>query len=101
MEKAVLVGINYSSQTIGQTKEFLDELEFLVHTSGAKTTKRFTQSLKVAHSTTFVGKGKLSEIEEFVKDKEVDLVILTMIYRPHSLEILKSNCAVKYLTGVI
>ena len=36
MEKAVLVGINYSSQTIGQTKEFLDELEFLALTSGAK-----------------------------------------------------------------
>ena len=68
MEKAVLVGINYSSQKIGQTEEFLDELEFLLLRQ-AKIAKRFTQSLKVAHSTTFVGKGKLREIELYVKEK--------------------------------
>lgn len=75
MEKAVLVGINYSSQTNAQTKEFLDELAFLALTSGAKMVKKFTQSLNVSHSTTFVGKGKLIEIEYFVKENEIDLVI--------------------------
>ena len=53
MEKAVLVGINYSSQTKSQTKEFLDELEFLALTSGAKTTKRFTQSMKSSSFNNF------------------------------------------------
>ena len=54
MEKAVLVGIHYSSQTKAQTNEFLDELAFLATTSGAKTIQRFTQSLNVPHTTTFV-----------------------------------------------
>ena len=65
MEKAVLVGIHYSSQTKAQTKEFLDELAFLATTSGAKTLARFTQSMNVPHTTTFVGKGKLNEITHY------------------------------------
>ena len=97
MEKAVLVGLNYSSQTSSQTKEFLDELEFLALTSGAKTTKRFTQSLKVAHSTTFVGKGKLSEIEVFVKGKEIDLVIFDDDLSPSQLRNIERQLCCKIL----
>ena len=97
MEKAVLVGINYSSQTIGQTKEFLDELEFLALTSGAKTTKRFTQSLKVAHSTTFVGKGKLREIELYVKEKKIDLVIFDDDLSPSQLRNIEKQLCCKIL----
>ena len=96
MEKAVLVGLNYSSQTSGQTKEFLDELEFLALTSGAKTTKRFTQSLKVANSATFVGKGKLSEIEVFVKGKEIDLVIFDDDLSPSQLRNIERQLCIKY-----
>ena len=97
MEKAVLVGINYSSQTRGQTKEFLDELEFLALTSGAKTTKRFIQSLKVAHSTTFIGKGKLIEIEVFVKEKEIDLVIFDDELSPSQLRNIERQLCCKIL----
>lgn len=97
MEKAVLVGINYSSQTNDQTKEFLDELAFLALTSGAKTTQRFTQSLKIAHSTTFVGKGKLNEIEIFVKEKEIDLVIFDDDLTPSQLRNIEKQLCCKIL----
>jgi GTP-binding protein HflX len=97
LEKAVLVGINYSSQTNDQTKEFLDELAFLALTSGAKTTQRFTQSLKIAHSTTFVGKGKLNEIEIFVKEKEIDLVIFDDDLTPSQLRNIEKQLCCKIL----
>tara|TARA_Y100001933_G_scaffold86019_1_gene87325 strand:+ start:74 stop:1204 length:1131 start_codon:yes stop_codon:yes gene_type:complete len=74
-EKAVLVGLKYSNQSETQTKEYLSELAFLALTSGAKTIKRFTQSLPIANPKTFVGKGKLIEIKDFIKDNEIDLVI--------------------------
>ena len=74
-EKAVLVGLSYTKQSVNQTLEYLDELAFLALTSGAKTIKRFTQSLHIANPKTFVGKGKLIEIRDFIKENEIDLVI--------------------------
>ena len=74
-EKAVLVGLKYSNQSETQTQEYLSELAFLALTSGAKTIKRFTQSLPIANPKTFVGKGKLIEIKDFIIDNEIDLVI--------------------------
>jgi len=74
-EKAVLVGLKYSNQSETQTQEYLSELAFLALTSGAKTIKRFTQSLAIANPKTFVGKGKLIEIKDFIIDNEIDLVI--------------------------
>ena len=97
MEKAVLVGINYSSQTNAQTKEFLDELAFLALTSGAKMVKKFTQSLNVSHSTTFVGKGKLIEIEHFVKENEIDLVIFDDDLTPSQLRNIEKQLCCKIL----
>ncbi|MEJ6754552.1 MAG: GTPase HflX [Flavobacteriales bacterium] len=97
MEKAVLVGINYSSQSNAQTQEFLDELAFLALTSGAKTVKKFTQSLNVSHSTTFVGKGKLIEIEEFVKENEIDLVIFDDDLTPSQLRNIEKQLCCKIL----
>ena len=97
MEKAVLVGINYSSQTNAQTKEFLDELAFLALTSGAKMVKKFTQSLNVSHSKTFVGKGKLIEIEHFVKENEIDLVIFDDDLTPSQLRNIEKQLCCKIL----
>tara|TARA_B110001450_G_scaffold124561_1_gene117236 strand:- start:1470 stop:2591 length:1122 start_codon:yes stop_codon:yes gene_type:complete len=97
LEKAVLVGINYSSQSNAQTQEFLDELAFLALTSGAKTVKKFTQSLNVSHSTTFVGKGKLIEIEEFVKENEIDLVIFDDDLTPSQLRNIEKQLCCKIL----
>ncbi|HJV18948.1 MAG TPA: GTPase HflX [Sediminibacterium sp.] len=74
-EKAVLVGIILKDQTIEQAEEYLDELAFLSETAGATTVKRFTQKLAHPDSKTFVGKGKLEEIKEYVNGKDITLVI--------------------------
>lgn len=74
-EKAVLVGLVHKTQTEVQTMEYLAELAFLAETAGAETVKSFIQKLPHPDSKTFVGKGKIEEIREFVKAKGVNLVI--------------------------
>lgn len=79
-ETAVLVAIITPQQNERKTNEYLDELEFLAETAGAKTVKRFTQRLDGASSVTYIGKGKLQEIKEYIKreaeeEREVGMVI--------------------------
>ena len=80
-----------------QTKEFLEELAFLALTSGAKMVKKFTQSLNVSHHKTFVGKGKLIEIEHFVKENEIDLVIFDDDLTPSQLRNIEKQLCCKIL----
>ncbi|HQV61842.1 MAG TPA: GTPase HflX [Chitinophagaceae bacterium] len=74
-EKAVLVGVVLKDQTDTQVQEYLDELAFLAETAGAVTVKRFTQKLQHPDSRTFVGKGKLEEIRNYVQGKDIRIVI--------------------------
>ena len=74
-ERAVLVGVIQKDQTIEQVNEYLEELAFLAETAGAITINKFTQKLERPDSKTFVGKGKLEEIANYVKNKNIDLVI--------------------------
>lgn len=74
-EKAVLVGLVHKEQTETQMNEYLAELAFLAETAGAKTVKTFTQKLPRPDSKTFVGKGKLQEIKEYVAAKGISLLI--------------------------
>ncbi len=74
-ETAVLIGVITKNQTKEQSIEYLDELEFLTETAGAKTLKKFVQKLDRQDSKTFVGSGKMEEIEAYVKEYEVDMVI--------------------------
>ena len=74
-ERAVLVGLVQKEQTEQQLQEYLDELAFLAETAGAVTVKRFTQKLQHPDSRTFIGKGKLEEISDYVKGKNVGIVI--------------------------
>ena len=74
-EKAVLVGLIQKEQTEQQVQEYLDELAFLAETAGAVAVKRFTQKLQHPDSRTFVGKGKLEEISNYVKGKDIRIVI--------------------------
>jgi len=69
-ETAVLVGLITQSQDEAKTKEYLDELEFLADTAGAVTVKRFTQKVQGPSQVTYVGKGKLDEIKQYVKQQE-------------------------------
>ena len=74
-ERAVLVGLIQKEQTDEQVQEYLDELAFLSETAGAVTVKRFTQRLLHPDSKTFVGKGKLEEIKNYINGKNIDVVI--------------------------
>lgn len=74
-EKAVLVGVAQQNQTDIQVQEYLDELAFLAETAGAVTVKRFTQKIAHPDSKTFVGKGKLEEIKNYCKEKDVRVLI--------------------------
>ena len=74
-EKAVLVGLIQKDQTELQVNEYLLELAFLAETAGAITIKMFKQRLQHPDSRTFVGKGKLDEIKQYVAAKDIDTVI--------------------------
>ncbi len=74
-EKAILVGVVQKEQKENEVKEYLDELAFLAETAGAVTVKKFMQRLAHPDSRTFVGKGKLKEIGDYAKLKEVQLLI--------------------------
>ena len=66
-ETAVLVGLITPQQNEAKTKEYLDELEFLADTAGALTVRRFTQRVQGPSQVTYVGKGKLEEIREYIE----------------------------------
>lgn len=75
VERAILIGLIQKNQTEEQIKEYLDELEFLALTAGANTIKRFTQKADHPDKRTFIRKGKLEEIAEYVENNDIDLVI--------------------------
>ena len=70
VETAVLVGLITPNQNERKTTEYLDELEFLAETAGAKVVKRFTQRVLGPSSVTYIGIGKLEEIRDFIKAEE-------------------------------
>ncbi len=74
-ERAVLVGIITQHQTDDKLQEYLDELEFLTQTAGGEVLKRFTQKMEKPNPKTFVGTGKLEEIDLYIKEHKIDTVI--------------------------
>ena len=74
-ERAVLVALATREQPEEKAREYLDELAFLADTAGAVTVKTFIQKCEYPNPRTFVGKGKLEEIKQFVEANEIGLVI--------------------------
>ncbi len=74
-EKAVLIGLITQNQDSDKSNEYLDELEFLTFTAGAEVLKRFVQKLATPNSRTFLGSGKMNEVQEYIKLHEVGLVV--------------------------
>jgi GTP-binding protein HflX len=74
-ERAVLVGLVHKDQTEQQVNEYLDELAFLAETAGAIAVKKFTQKLPHPDSRTFIGKGKLEEIKNYISGRNIRVVI--------------------------
>jgi GTP-binding protein HflX len=74
-ERAILVGVVDKTQTEEQVHEYLDELSFLAETAGAVPVKRFTQKLGHPDSKTFIGKGKLEELKNYITTRDIRVVI--------------------------
>jgi GTP-binding protein HflX len=96
-ERAVLVGVITQHQTDEQTKEYLEELQFLVDTAGAETVKTFTQKLQKPDRATFVGSGRLEEIKAFVDAEEIDIVVFDDELTPSQLRNIEKELQVKIL----
>jgi len=74
-EKAILVGIITQNQSEDKLNEYLDELQFLTYTAGGEVVKRFKQKMDKPNPKTFVGTGKLEEIELYITENKIDTVI--------------------------
>lgn len=85
-EKAILIGLITQNQDEEKLNEYMDELEFLANTAGAVVYKRFTQKLDQPHSRTFVGKGKLEEINSYAKEHDIDTIIFDDELTPSQLK---------------
>ena len=74
-EKVVLIGVITQLQDQSQSKEYLDELEFLTNTAGGVAVKRFVQKLEKPHPKTFLGAGKLEEVRSYINSNGVGTAI--------------------------
>ena len=84
-EKAILIGLITPQTTKENVNEYLDELSFLATTAGATPTKRFTQQLLLPDKNTFLGKGKINEVRDYVKREKVDIIIFDDDLNPYQL----------------
>jgi GTP-binding protein HflX len=96
-ERAVLVGVIRPGETQEETKEFLDELAFLVDTAGGVVDRSFTQKMLKPDRATFVGTGKLEEIAAYVKSEEIDMVVFDDELSPSQLRNVERELQVKVL----
>lgn len=96
-ERAILVGVVTPGEKEAQTKEYLDELAFLVDTAGGKVEKVFTQKMLKPERATFVGTGKLEEIKAYVKSEEIDVVVFDDELSPSQLRNIDRELGVKVL----
>ena len=74
-EKAVLIGIINSIQSEETVKDYLNELSFLAETAGGVVSKKFIQRIDKPNPKTFIGSGKLLEIQVYCKKNDISSVI--------------------------
>lgn len=96
-EKAVLVGLVTRTQDERKTDEYLDELAFLADTAGAEPVARFTQKLEYPNPRTYVGTGKLEELQRYVEENEIGLVIFDDELSPKQVANIEKELKVKIL----
>ena len=96
-ERTILVGLITPEVSETQAEEYLDELAFLSETAGAEPVARFLQRLDTPHPATFVGKGKLDEIAEYVSAHEVGLAIFDDELAPNQLRNIERQLGIRIL----
>lgn len=96
-ERTVLVGLVTIKQSEAKVKEYLDELDFLARTAGAEPEIRFIQKLEYPNPRTYVGKGKLEEIRQYIDDNDIGLVIFDDDLSPKQVANIERELKVKIL----
>lgn len=96
-ERTILVGLITPDVSETQAEEYLDELAFLSETAGAEPVARFLQRLDTPNPATFVGKGKLDEITEYVSAHEVGLAIFDDELAPNQLRNIERQLGIRIL----
>lgn len=94
-ETAVLVGLIQGHDTEEKVAEYMEELEFLSMTAGLETKKRFTQKLRKPDPKTFLGSGKVNEIDEYIKAHNIDVVVFDDDLSPSQLRNLEKIFNIK------
>lgn len=94
-ETAILIGRHHQKLPLEKTQEYLDELEFLASTLGIETSCRFTQNLEKPDKKTFLGKGKIEEVEIYVKGFEIDTIIFDDDLSPSQVRNLENILQIK------
>ena len=84
-EKAILIGLITPKLSQDQIEEYLEELSFLAQTAGVNPVRRFTQKLQKPDNTTFLGKGKINEVKDYVKEESIDVIIFDDDLNPSQL----------------
>tara|TARA_R110000868_G_scaffold205611_1_gene454140 strand:- start:1614 stop:2825 length:1212 start_codon:yes stop_codon:yes gene_type:complete len=74
-ERTVLIGVINRDQNEEKVKEYLDELEFLTYTAGGEVYKRFVQKVDLPNPKTYIGSGKMKDVEAYVEEHEIGCVI--------------------------
>lgn len=103
LETAVLIGVIHQQQKEEKVQEYLDELEFLTYTAGGEVVERFVQKIDVPNPKTYIGSGKMEEVQEFVKEHGVGAVIFDDELSPAQQNNIEKLLKVKVLdrTGLI
>lgn len=102
-EKAILIGIITKDQGENKVEEYLDELEFLTYTAGGTVIKRFTQRIATPHPKTCIGSGKMEEVEQYVRQNDINVVIFDDELSPAQQNAIEEivRCKVLDRTGLI
>lgn len=96
-ETAVLVSVITPDVEDYQAEEYLDELSFLVETAGGIVKNRYTQKLETPDKTTFIGKGKLEELKEYVEAEKIDFVVFDDELSPSQMRNVENNLKIRVL----
>ena len=96
-ERAVLVSVCASNMTMERTEEYLSELAFLLDTAGGVPIKTFIQKLDHPDKRTYVGKGKVEEIKEFIDAENINLVVIDDELTPSQLRNLERELNLRIL----
>jgi GTP-binding protein HflX len=97
IERAIIVGVELKENPLHSSKEYLDELEFLAQTAGAKVVKRFVQRLEKPEPRSYIGSGKLEELATYVKLNEIDITLFDDELSPSQIRVLEQVLQTKII----